>query len=161
MLAEHFERGGRPESAVEWYLAAGQHALEGSDPDAAVARAQRGIDGGASREQRGHLRLLQAEASKWQGKNADGQRFALDAMECLRPESAEWCSAVAEAAVASGKLGDLERCAPLSQALLDVDAERRQSARARHRSEPHHHAAGVGWRGRFSIATARACRSSR
>jgi tetratricopeptide (TPR) repeat protein len=120
VLAEHFERGGRSESAVEWYLRSGQQALEGSDLEAAVARAQRGIDGGASREQRGQLRLLQAEACKWQGKNADGQRFALEAMECLIKESSAWCAAVGEAAAASGKLGDLERCAPLSQALLDA-----------------------------------------
>ncbi|MGC4089825.1 MAG: hypothetical protein QM756_18455 [Polyangiaceae bacterium] len=106
VLAEHFERGGRPEHAVEWYLRAGQQALEGSDLEAAVTRAQRGIDGGASREQRGMLRLLQAEACKWQGKNADGQRFALEAMECLLPHSPAWCSAVGEAAAASGKLGD-------------------------------------------------------
>ncbi|MFZ5891088.1 MAG: protein kinase domain-containing protein [Myxococcota bacterium] len=122
VLAEHFERAGRPESAVEWYLRSGQQALEGSDLEAAVLRAQRGIDSGASREQRGLLRLLQAEACKWQGKNADGQRFALEAIDCLVPESPAWCAAVGEAAAASGKLGDLERCAPLSQALLDARA---------------------------------------
>ncbi|HWA71474.1 MAG TPA: protein kinase [Polyangiaceae bacterium] len=121
LLAEHCERGRRPERAVEWYLRASHQALEGSDWAGAVARAQRGIDCGGSRDQLGLLRLLQAEACKWQGKNQDAQQFALEAIECLPRFGSAWCSAVAEAAVASGKLGDLERCDPLSQELLRAE----------------------------------------
>jgi tetratricopeptide (TPR) repeat protein len=121
VLAEHFERGRRPERAVEWYLKASHQALEGSDWSGAVDRAQRGVECGGSRDQLGLLRSLQAEACKWQGKNLECQRFALEALECLPRASSAWCSALAEATAASGKLGDLERCDPLSQELLQAE----------------------------------------
>jgi hypothetical protein len=129
VLAEHFERGRRPERAVEWYLRACHQALEGSDWGSVIARAQRGIDCGGSRDQLGLLQLLSAEACKWQGNNQDGQRFALAALECLPRGSSAWCSALAEATVASGKLGDLERCDPLSQELLQAELSE-ENARA-------------------------------
>ncbi|HEY8946949.1 MAG TPA: serine/threonine-protein kinase PknK, partial [Polyangiaceae bacterium] len=120
VLAEHFERGSLQERAVEWYLRGTRQALEGGDLQGAMAAAERGLAARASREQKGRLLLLQAEACKWQGKNTDCQRFALQAIECLTRGSVEWCAAVGEAAAASGKLGDLEACTPLSQKLLDA-----------------------------------------
>ncbi len=129
VLAEHFERGGRPEAAVEWYLRASQQALEGGDWQNALLRAARGFDGGATREQSGRLRLLQAEACKWLGRNPDCQQFALEAIERLPFGSSAWCLAVGEAAAASGKLGELERCGPLSLSLLEV-AQTEENARA-------------------------------
>ncbi len=120
VLAEHFERGGRPERAVEWYRRASQQALEGGDLQGALSRAERGIACRGSSEQIGLLRLVQAEATKWQGKNLECQHFALEAIERLPHGSAAWCAAVGEATAASGKLGDLERCDPLSQALLQA-----------------------------------------
>lgn len=119
-LAEHFERGGLPERAAEWYLRGTRQALEGGDLEGALAGAERGLLAGASREQKGRFHLLQAEACKWQGRNADCQRSALEAIECLSQGSVEWCAAVGEATAASGKLGDLDGCTPLSQKLLDA-----------------------------------------
>jgi tetratricopeptide (TPR) repeat protein len=120
VLAEHFERGGHPERAVEWYLRASQQALEGGDLEGALTRAERGVQCKGSSEQVGQLRLVQAEAKKWQGKNLECQQFALDAIERLPHGSASWCTAIGEATAASGKLADLERCDPLSQALLEA-----------------------------------------
>lgn len=120
VLAEHFERGGLPERAVEWYLRGTRQALEGGDSEGALAGAQRGLAQGASRDQKGIFQLLQAEACKWQGKNAECQRYALQAVGCLPQGSVEWCAAVGEAVAASGKLGDLVGCTPLCKKLLDA-----------------------------------------
>ncbi|WP_437304258.1 serine/threonine-protein kinase [Sorangium sp. So ce388] len=50
VLAEHFERGGEPLLAVEFYLRAAEQALAGSDAAAAVALAERGLALGAGRD---------------------------------------------------------------------------------------------------------------
>lgn len=120
VLAEHFERGFSPERAVDWYLQGTRQALEGGDLDGALAGAERGLAAGASRDQRGLFHLMQAEACKWQGKNTECRRYALEALECLGHGSVEWCVAVGEAVAASGKLGDLDGCTPLSQKLLEA-----------------------------------------
>lgn len=120
-LAEHFERGGLRERAAHWYLRRSRQALEGGDLEGALAGAERGLGLGPSRHQTGLFRLVQAEACKWQGKNAECQRLALEAVDCLPKGSVEWCAAVGEAVAASGKLGDLETCTPLSGKLLDAE----------------------------------------
>ncbi|MGK4000337.1 serine/threonine-protein kinase [Sorangium sp. So ce1024] len=50
VLAEHFERGGEPQLAIEFYLRAAEQALAGSDTAAATALAERGLALGAGRD---------------------------------------------------------------------------------------------------------------
>ncbi|WP_438023870.1 serine/threonine-protein kinase [Sorangium sp. So ce233] len=50
VLAEHFERGGEPQLAVEFYLRAAEQALAGSDSAAATALAERGLALGAGQD---------------------------------------------------------------------------------------------------------------
>jgi tetratricopeptide (TPR) repeat protein len=142
-LAEHFERGQAPGRAVRWYRRAAEQALEGNDLAAAIARAERGIqsidaarrateptqpsagiappDGGPQGdgpegEVIGALRLIQSEAHKWRGENADAERRGLEAMRLLPRAGALWYRAAGEVAVTSGRLSHIqELCALLSE----------------------------------------------
>src|SRR6185369_17267453 len=89
VLAEHFERAGEPERAVERYRRAAEQALEGNDFAAAVARAERGA-AYASGEMLGALRLLQAEAHKWRGSASEAEQAAVEAMNRFALGSPLW-----------------------------------------------------------------------
>ncbi len=65
VLAEHFQRGERPERAVPHFLRAAQVAGDGANLEAAVNIAERGIACGADGVQRGELLLVQAQAAVW------------------------------------------------------------------------------------------------
>jgi serine/threonine protein kinase/tetratricopeptide (TPR) repeat protein len=115
VLAEHYERGGEPSSAVDCYRRAAEQALEGNDFDAALKRADRGCTSGASGPALGALRLIQAEASRWRGDFAAVSEHGLAALDSLEHGSAAWLTAAAEVSVASARLGRREQ-------LLDVTA---------------------------------------
>jgi tetratricopeptide (TPR) repeat protein len=104
VLAEHFERGEQPELATRHYLRAAEQALAGNDLADANARAERGVGCGARDEELGLLRLVQAEAERWRGRNAEGAERAREALSLLRAGSAPWCSAVSELASCALKL---------------------------------------------------------
>ncbi|WP_437996819.1 protein kinase [Sorangium sp. So ce185] len=63
VLAEHFERGGEPRLAVEFYLHAAEQALAGSDSAAASALAERGLALGAERDVEAALRGIREGAT--------------------------------------------------------------------------------------------------
>lgn len=121
-LATHYAMGGQPERAVPHYRRAALQALSGNDLGAAIERAMLGLNAGASGTEAAALRLIQAEASKWQGNNAEAKRYARGALELTPETTPEWCLAAAEAAVAAGKLGDRAECITLSERLLEVEA---------------------------------------
>src|SRR5262249_20706911 len=91
-LAEHFERAGAPQRAVPLYLHAAAQALEGHDLEAALKRAQRGVDCGASVEL-GALRLIEAEAHAWRGEHADAAASGGQAMAWLERGTPAWFTA--------------------------------------------------------------------
>jgi hypothetical protein len=105
VLADHLERSGESSRAVIWYLWAAEQALEGSDLSNVAARAQRGIDCGASGAILGELLLLQAEASGWAGAETHAS-LAQRAFELLTPATAAWERAAAEISVAARASGD-------------------------------------------------------
>ena len=109
VLAEHFERGGAPERAVEWYGKAAEQALEGNDFDAAMARAESAIACGAVGVQMGSLRHVQASASDWNGDTQGAERFAVEAMDRLARGGGEWFVAAGEVALAARKNGNFDR----------------------------------------------------
>ena len=121
-LAAHYARGGQPERAVPHYRRAALQALSGNDLGAAIERAVLGLGAGATDAEAAALRLIQAEASKWQGNNAETKRYALDALAYIPEHTPEWSLAAAEAAVAAGKLGDRAECIALSERLLEVES---------------------------------------
>src|SRR5690606_30768767 len=90
---------------------------------AAIERAGLGLGAGATNAEAAALRLIQAEASKWQGNNAEAKRYALGALEHIPEHAPEWSLAAAEAAVAAGKLGELAECVALSERLLEVESD--------------------------------------
>jgi len=122
-LAEHFDRGGEPSRAVEWFLLAAEQALEGNDLAAAIARSQRGIDSGAIGETLGALLLVQADAHNWRGEHTRGADAATAAMDVLSPGSARWCRAAAEAITQSARIGRTEQIFTLAAALCTIRAD--------------------------------------
>jgi tetratricopeptide (TPR) repeat protein len=121
-LADHFERGARPERAVAWYRRAAEQSLEATDFATTIAHVEGGLRAGASGEISGALRLLEAEARRWRGEHEAAEAAAADALELLPRGGSLWFAAAAEAAMASGPLGHHDRLATLAEALAgDVD----------------------------------------
>ena len=114
VLAEHFERAGEPERAVERYRRAAEQALEGNDFAAAVARAERGA-AYASGEMLGALRLLQAEAHKWRGSASEAEQAAVEAMNRFALGSPLWYVAAAETGSMRLRLGRHRELAELAR----------------------------------------------
>src|SRR5262249_15295697 len=103
MLAQHFRRGGAPDRAVRWYPRAAGHALEAHELQAALERAARATECGASGEELGALRLIEAETHAWRGAMAEVERCANEAIALLVPRSPPWFRAITHAAHAAGR----------------------------------------------------------
>jgi tetratricopeptide (TPR) repeat protein len=117
-IAEHYELGHEPAPAARWFLRAARQALGGGDWAAALARATRGMS--LSEEVHGELWLVQAEAHKWRGENADAARCAELALGQLPTGSAAWYTAAGEVAAACGKLGQRDRLLLIGLSLRDT-----------------------------------------
>jgi eukaryotic-like serine/threonine-protein kinase len=112
VLAEHFDRGRLHDRAVACWRRAAEHALEGHDFSAALARAKRGIargtDGLGSRDDLGHLWLARAEAERWLGAFGDAEKSAVEAASLLSRSTGSWFRAAYEVMTASGRRGDYD-----------------------------------------------------
>jgi serine/threonine protein kinase len=120
VLAEHFERGGDPATAVGWYKRAAEQALEANDLAGAVSRAERGVALGAQGEMLGALRHLQAEAHNWRGVYAAGERAGLEAMQLLPRGTAAWYATAGEVGVAQNRLGHSDKLDELGKELSEM-----------------------------------------
>jgi tetratricopeptide (TPR) repeat protein len=107
-VAEHFRRGGEPARAVRWYERAAEQALKANDLAAAIARAELGISCGATGEDAGALRLIEAESHVWRGEFVEAERHALDASGARPTGSASWLRAIGSAVVSAAKQGKLD-----------------------------------------------------
>jgi tetratricopeptide (TPR) repeat protein len=126
VLAEHFERGNDHPRAAGFYQRAAEHAFEGNDLEAALARTARGLFCVEDPESllAGELTLVRTKASRWLGKLEDAEESAVSAMRLFPRGGARWCEAAAEAVHVAGKLGHTERLLACTEALLAVgDAE--------------------------------------
>ena len=94
VVAEHHEKGGTPERAARWWKTAGEKAMAGADPDAAIAFADRAIACGADGELHGEAQLVRAAAFDWKGEIEPGLRAAADAVAALPPGGRLWCRAI-------------------------------------------------------------------
>jgi serine/threonine protein kinase/tetratricopeptide (TPR) repeat protein len=117
VLAQHFELGGEPERAVQWYHDAAERALSGNDFAGAIERAERAIQLGAGGEVLGQLSAICAEAHSWRGEYEPAERWALAAMQALPEGSERWCAGVALLSLASERLGHHERLVALHEML--------------------------------------------
>jgi tetratricopeptide (TPR) repeat protein len=124
-LARHFEHAGEATRAVGWCVLCAERSLEGDDAFGILAWAERSILLGASGQLLGAVRLVSAEAYKRRGDHAAALAAALAAMQDLPFGSAHWYSAVGQAALASGKLGDHE-------SLVQVFHQLRAAGQAKH-----------------------------
>ncbi|UJR84046.1 serine/threonine-protein kinase PknK [Sandaracinus amylolyticus] len=132
VLAQHLERGGEPQGAVVWYLWAAEQALEGDDLASVIARAERGVECGASGAMLGELRLLQAEALGWGAKSEDHSRLAEEALSLSPPGSGPRARAAAELAVAGCRLGDHAKLELAAKSLLEELPRARGTTSATH-----------------------------
>jgi tetratricopeptide (TPR) repeat protein len=108
VLAEHYERGRAPDRAVGWYRRAAEQALGGNDLEAALARAERGADLGATGEALGALRAIEAEAYKWRGDHARSEACAREAMRYIPQGDPRWYAAAGELLFALTMRRDVE-----------------------------------------------------
>ncbi|WP_437829883.1 serine/threonine-protein kinase [Sorangium sp. So ce1153] len=130
-LAEHFERGVVPARAAAAYLRAAQHALEGNDLGAAIARAERGLACAPEAAVVGALRLVQAEAHVWRGDLALAEERGTEAARHLARGSAPWFAAIAQGVAAASKLGGFDRVERwMSEAIAAPALEGAESARS-------------------------------
>ena len=120
VVAQHFERGGEPARAALWYRYAAEQALDAGDPRAALARAARGLECGATGEERGLLLLLQAQASDWLGDTLGTEGAAIDAMDDAAEGGTTWLRAAAEVAASAARQNNVGLVSSIARHLLRI-----------------------------------------
>jgi len=120
VLAEHFERGEQGERAAQYYREAAQAALDANDFAAALRRAQRGMDGGATGSVLGGLHLVRSEALGWTGDFVSAREEVLAAIPSLAEGSSAWCRAMGELIYVSAALGRRDEVLSWAKRLLGV-----------------------------------------
>jgi serine/threonine protein kinase len=117
LLGEHFERGGQRALAASRYRQAAEHALTGSDLEAALAWSDRAARCGLAGEELGAVRRIEAEVHASRGANAAAARAGVEAMGLLARGSAAFFHAAADVATAESRLGNDETIASLGEQL--------------------------------------------
>ncbi|MGE0784296.1 MAG: pyridoxal-dependent decarboxylase [Sandaracinaceae bacterium] len=138
VLAEHFERGGAPERAAQFFLRASHTALDGHDVTAALELAKRArasaehlvetLDADALK---GEIALAESEALTWLGDFAAAELAATEAMELLERGSASWFRAISHAIAASGRRGAYDLAIDWQDAVATAEAASADAAYAR------------------------------
>jgi serine/threonine protein kinase/tetratricopeptide (TPR) repeat protein len=88
VLADHFEKGEKPERAVRWLRVAANQAMEVDDLKAALERVDRGVRLGAQGDDLAELRVVESEARYWKGEYVEAERAAREARKCADPKLA-------------------------------------------------------------------------
>jgi tetratricopeptide (TPR) repeat protein len=88
VLADHFEKGQKPERAVPWLRVAANQAMEVDDLKAALDRVERGVRLGAAGDDLAELRIVEAEARYWKGEYVEAERAAREGRKCEDPKLA-------------------------------------------------------------------------
>jgi tetratricopeptide (TPR) repeat protein len=134
VVAEHFALGGEMSRAASAYLRAAEQALESSDLEQAIERAERGVGCGAEGEVLGALRNVQAQAHHWRRETVKMEQAAAEAVLLLPSSSSRWAEAMAVLGVAKqrlGNTGDLDSVARnLLKGLREDAGDRASLARA-------------------------------
>jgi serine/threonine protein kinase/predicted ATPase len=122
-LAEHFRLGGDDRLSREWYRFAARQAMEGEDFPRVISLCDRALESGATAEEKGELKSMEAEALIWSGRYPEAGERGLEAMEHLSLGSSSWWSAGGLAAVGFGRSGDNRSLMPLADLFLAHDAQ--------------------------------------
>ncbi len=88
VLADHFEKGQKPERAVPWLRVAANQAMEVDDLKAALDRVERGVRLGAQGDDLAELRIVESEARYWKGEYVEAERAAREGRKCEDPKLA-------------------------------------------------------------------------
>jgi predicted ATPase len=129
-IAEHFERGGRPDRAAGYYAHAAEAAMQRSDLQSVLSNAERSLACGVDDASAGELWLLRAEAHRWRGENPEALSAATEALERLPPGCDAWFRAVMEQLQSAGRLADKPRLASTARTLLAIKSRRISGAEA-------------------------------
>jgi tetratricopeptide (TPR) repeat protein len=105
VLADHYDRGGATEQALDWLRKAAVHALHRNDFDRAVTHASRARVLGPDGAMEGALRAVEAEVAYWRGDFSGAASHAAEAAARLAKTAPERFDAVAVAIGALGQLG--------------------------------------------------------
>ena len=130
VIAEHFDRGGEPQCAVEYYRRAAGQALAANDFGAVLARTERAQALGASGTTLGEVLLMRAEAYRRQADLSDAIQWAFNAMELLPKRSAPWYRAVTVAGHTCMDLNQHDRLIMLADQLTEGWIEEQASSAA-------------------------------
>ena len=90
VLAEHWERGGQPARAVDYYVRAADDSWDNGDAETAAVCAERGLELGAMGAARGALLSVTAAALARQGRLLEHIAVAEEAMMLLHADSRQW-----------------------------------------------------------------------
>lgn len=118
VVADHFERGEAPDSAVPFYVRAAEDALNRSDLDTALSLAGRGVRCGADGTLLGYLYRIELLVEIWRGNLASVVDKGQKALGLLPEGSRAWYDVAGETAMAWSKLGDHGRADEIAETLL-------------------------------------------
>lgn len=91
VLAQHWEQGGQPERAAEFYLVAAERALVSGDGEAVLSHAQRGMAGARTPEVKGDLLRVLSQAHLFvRGEWFEGLRVAEETLAVAPLGSRSW-----------------------------------------------------------------------
>lgn len=121
VLAQHFERGGEPARAVEYYVQAAEQALSGGALEAAIRLAERGLGLGASGEAAAELWAIATDAESWRSNHARAYEAARHAFEVATPGSRHHARALGSAIRSAQNLDDPRAVSSLGERLLRED----------------------------------------
>jgi eukaryotic-like serine/threonine-protein kinase len=117
ILADHYEKGQKPEHAVRWLRVAANQAMEVDDLAAALARVERGVKLGAQGDDLAELRVVESEARYWKGEYAEAERAAGEVRQCSNEKLS--LRATSALIVALGHQAKYKEVEVLANGLLD------------------------------------------
>ncbi|WP_437319823.1 protein kinase domain-containing protein [Sorangium sp. So ce385] len=121
MLAEHYERGLDLLRAGSFYLRAAEQALRGSDADAAIARARRGLECGVPDAVQLSLLGVLSEVHAWRSEWDYALLYLEQAQRFLTPGSMPWVRTVPAKITADIHLGRMDEFTATVRALQAVE----------------------------------------
>ena len=114
ILADHYEKGEKPEHAVRWLRVAANQAMEVDDLPTALARVDRGVKLGAQGDDLAELRVVESEARFWKGEYVEAERAARQARLASDPElSLRGASALIESLGVQSKYDEIGQLAAI------------------------------------------------
>lgn len=121
-IGSHWLSAEEKDPAIAWLCRAAEQALDGHDLQETLRIAEVAIAAGAAGETLGGLWALQAAAAFWQGSYQQCQRWALAALPLIRRGSELFFRVLADAFIASSRIGDQAAVESLQGEALSIDA---------------------------------------